>query len=220
MLQGKWFWMVVDGFGCLQMVLGGFRWFSVICSCSNYCQLRCLKFKRSTQLLGVFVVSSNNEAKVPLKQMTMFLGNSAYKVSLKRPWVGERSFVLWKLTYIALCKFSPFWLRFSPFWGIFSRISSFGLLLVGSLYSRLSIQWYSCLLKRCCNYIFQVSILSISTKVLKGNYNLWTFLKSLETSGKNQILIKEPWMYVFVKSRNFEIFSINKIMTLSKFARK
>ena len=161
------------------MVLGGFRWFSVICSCSNYCQLRCLKFKRSTQLLGVFVVSSNNEAKVPLKQMTMFLGNSAYKVSLKRPWVGERSFVLWKLTYIALCKFSPFWLRFSPFWGNFFK-DLLVWLIIG--WQVCIIGWesdkYSFLLKPCCNYIFQVSILSMSTKVMERNGNLWTFLKS------------------------------------------
>ena len=80
--------MIVDGFGCLQMVLGGFRWFSVTCSFSGYGEIPCLKFKRSRQLWGVFVVSSNNDAKVPLKQMTNFLVNSTYKVSLKKTLGG------------------------------------------------------------------------------------------------------------------------------------
>ena len=82
MFLGEWFWMIVDGFGCLQIVLGGFRWFSVICSFSSYGEIRSSKFKRSRQFWGVFVV--NNDAKVPLMQMTMFLGNSTHKVSLKK----------------------------------------------------------------------------------------------------------------------------------------
>ena len=86
MFLGEWFWMIVDGFGCLQMVLGGFRWFSVFCSFSSYREIRCLKFKRSRQLWGVLVV--NNDAKVPLKQMTKFLGNSPHKVSLKKSLGG------------------------------------------------------------------------------------------------------------------------------------
>ena len=76
--------MIVNGFGCLEMALGSFRWFSMICSFSSYVEIRCLKSKRSRQLWGVFVVSSNNNAKVSLKQMTKFLGNSAFKVSLKK----------------------------------------------------------------------------------------------------------------------------------------
>ena len=67
MFLGEWFWMVVDGFGCLQMVLGGFRCFSVICSFNSYGDIRCLKFKKSRQLCGVFVLSNNNDAKVFLK---------------------------------------------------------------------------------------------------------------------------------------------------------
>ena len=70
------FWLIVDGFGCLQMVLGGFRWFSEICSFSSCGKIRCFKFKRSRQLWEVFVLSSNNDAKVPFKEMTNFLGNS------------------------------------------------------------------------------------------------------------------------------------------------
>ena len=75
--------MTVDGFGCLQLGLGGFWWLSKIFSFSSYGEIRCFKFKRSRQLWEVFVVSSNNDAKVPLKQMTKFLGNSKYKVSPK-----------------------------------------------------------------------------------------------------------------------------------------
>ena len=80
--------MVVDGFGCLQIDLGGFRWFSEICSFSSYGEIPSFKFKRSRQLWEDFVVYSNNDAKVPLKQMTKFFGNSKYKVSLKKT-LGE-----------------------------------------------------------------------------------------------------------------------------------
>ena len=87
MFLGEWFWMVLDDSGCLQIVLDNFRWFSVIHSFSSYCEIRWLKFRRTRQLRGVFVVSSNNDAKVPLNQITKFLGNSKYKVSLKRTLV-------------------------------------------------------------------------------------------------------------------------------------
>ena len=81
MCLAGWFWMVMDGFGCLQMV-------SVICSFTSHGEIRCFKFKRSRQLWGVFVVSSNNDAKFPLKQMIKFLGNSTCKVSLKKTLGG------------------------------------------------------------------------------------------------------------------------------------
>ena len=42
--------MVVDAFGSLQMVLGGF---------SSYDETGCFKFKRSRQMMDVFVVCSN-----------------------------------------------------------------------------------------------------------------------------------------------------------------
>ena len=84
MLLGGWLRMAADGFGCLQIVLGRFRWLSEICSFRNYGKISCFKFKRSRQLWEDFVVSSNNDAKVPLKQMTKFFGNSKYKVSLKK----------------------------------------------------------------------------------------------------------------------------------------
>ena len=88
MLLHGWFWMVADGFGCLQMVLSGFRWFSEIFSFSSYGAIRCFKFKRSRQLREVFVVSSNNNTKVSLKQTTKFLGNLKYKVSLEKTLGG------------------------------------------------------------------------------------------------------------------------------------
>ena len=66
MFLGGWFWMAVDGFGCLQMVLGGFKCFSAISSFRSYGEIRCFKFKRIRQLRGIFVVSSNNDAKVLL----------------------------------------------------------------------------------------------------------------------------------------------------------
>ena len=78
----------MDGFVCLQIVLGGFRWFSDICSFSSYGEIPCFKFKRSRQLWEDFVVSSNNAAKVPFKQITKFFGNSKDKVSLKKTLGG------------------------------------------------------------------------------------------------------------------------------------
>ena len=80
--------MVVDGFGCLQIVLGGVKWFSEIRSFSSYSEICCFKFKRSRQLWEDFVVSSNNDAKIPLKQITTLFGNSKYKVSLKKTLGG------------------------------------------------------------------------------------------------------------------------------------
>ena len=44
MFLSRCVWMAVDGSGCLQMVLGGFRWFSEICSFSSYDEIRCFKF--------------------------------------------------------------------------------------------------------------------------------------------------------------------------------
>ena len=86
-----------DGFGRPQMALGGFRWPPAIGSFSNYGEIRCSEFRRSRQLWGVFVVSSNNDANVPLKQMTKFLGNSTYKVSLKKILGGWQNFCLMKI---------------------------------------------------------------------------------------------------------------------------
>ena len=105
-------------------------------------------------IFWVFVVSSSNDAKVLLKQMTKFLGDSKYKVSLKKTLGG------WKnLMKIDKCSFM--WILVSPYFGaIFWSISSFGLLL--TYYCNI-LGWvsesYSDLLKPCCNFIFQVSII-------------------------------------------------------------
>ena len=152
MFLGEWFWMVVDGFGCFQMALGGFRWFSVICSFSSYSETRCVKFKRTRQLWGVFV------PKVSLEQMTKFLGNSTY-FNIFQHISTIKHIVSLKLTYINLCKFSPFWFRFSPFWGNFFK-NLFIWLIIGWQVCILGWEYdkYSYLLKPCCNYIFRVSI--------------------------------------------------------------
>ena len=60
--------VVMVGLGCLQIVLGGFGWFSEICSFTSYGEIPCFKFKRNRQLWEDFVVSSNNDAKVPLNK--------------------------------------------------------------------------------------------------------------------------------------------------------
>ena len=57
----------------------------------------CSEPRRNRQLWGAFAVSSNNDAKVPLKQMTKFLGNSTYKVSLKKTLGGWQKFCLMKI---------------------------------------------------------------------------------------------------------------------------
>ena len=119
-----WFWVPADGFWWC-------RWFSEICSFSSCGEIRCFKYKRSRQLWGVFVVSTNNDAKVRSKQMTKFLSNSTYKVSLEKTFGGERSF-FYESWHIYLYVNSPRFDSVSPHCGaIFSRISSFGLLLVG-----------------------------------------------------------------------------------------
>ena len=74
MFLGEWFWMIGDVCGCLQMFLGGFRLFSVISSFSSNGEICFLKFKRSRQLWGVFVVFSNNDAEVPFKTNDQVFG--------------------------------------------------------------------------------------------------------------------------------------------------
>ena len=85
------------GLGWLHIVLDEFRWVWEICSFSSYGEIRCFKFKSSRQLWKAFVVSINNDAKVPLKQMTKFLGNSKYKVSLKKILCGWEKFFPMKI---------------------------------------------------------------------------------------------------------------------------
>ena len=82
------FWIVVYGFGCFQIVLGGFRRFSEMGSFSSYGEIPCFKFERSKQLWEDFAVTRKNDAKVHVKQMTTFFGNSKYKFSLKNTLFG------------------------------------------------------------------------------------------------------------------------------------
>ena len=132
-----------------------------------------------------------------------------YKVSLKKTLSGERSFVLWKLTYKALCKFFPFWLRFSAFWGNFVKdfFQWFGLLSVGrSVFKayylpNILIYWNLVLI------IFS-KFQSMSRKVMEGNDNLWTFLKKHCLCSGNfwkikYLLIQKPWIYYFVQESKF-----------------
>ena len=105
------------------VVSSGFQWLTVLVATVKLVPLNL----KEVNNYGEFSNISQQDA------MTKFLRNSAYKVSLKRPWVDERIFVLWKLTYIALSKFILFWLCFFPFWDNFFKVffQWFGLLLVG-----------------------------------------------------------------------------------------
>ena len=129
MFLGVWFWLVEDGFGCLQKVLCDW-------SFSSHGEIRALNLKE---------VSGSNDAKIPLKQMTKFLDNSSYKVSLKRSLGGWE---IWKFTYIALCEidiYSYMWIPpvltpFLPILGQFFQGSShLAYCWLAGLYSRLSI---------------------------------------------------------------------------------
>ena len=109
------------------------------------------------------------------------------------------------MTYIALCKFIPFWLRFSSFWGnffkdFFKDLAYYwlaGLYYYLYYYLLLSAKCFY-LLKPCFNYIFQVSILSISRKVMEGNDKLksWKW-KVLHKNKKSQAWIKKALFEYF-----------------------
>ena len=109
--------------------------------------------------------------------MTKFLDNSTY-INIFQHISTIQHIVSLKFTYIALCKFSPFWLRFSPFWGNFLKdlfiwlITGWQVCILGRESDK-----YSYLLKPCKLYFLSFN-LYISTKVMEGNDNLWTFLKS------------------------------------------
>ena len=80
----------------------GFLWFAVSLATVKFVALNL----KEVGNYGDFIVSSNNDAKIPLKQMIKLLGNSTYKVSLKKTLGGWEIYMysfMWKLTYIALC---------------------------------------------------------------------------------------------------------------------
>ena len=64
---------------------GGFHRFAVLVATVKR---PALNLKEVDNCVKIFVVSSNNVAKVPLKQMTKFFSNSKYKVSLKKSLGG------------------------------------------------------------------------------------------------------------------------------------
>ena len=130
MFLGGWFWMDVDGFGCLQIILCGFKWLSIIYSFTSYGEIRCFKFKSSRQLWRFFLISSNKTLRFSYNKWPSFCVIQQINFHLKWPYVGEK---FWKLTYIALCKFFPIWFPFSPFWANFFKdfVQGFGSLLVG-----------------------------------------------------------------------------------------
>ena len=126
-----------------QMALGGFRRPSEICSFSSCAEIHRFKFKRSRQLWEVFVVSSHNLAKGPLKQMAKFLGNSKYKVSLEKSLGGWEKIFLMKIDIYSFMQILPVLTLFLPILGEFFQ-GSLHLAyywLVG-LHSRLSI-WHT-----------------------------------------------------------------------------
>ena len=128
--------------------------------------------------------------------------------------MGKRSYFVWKLTYIALCRFSRFWLRSSLFWGNFFKDLLIWLIIVWQvcILGGWISEKYSYLLKPCC-YIFQVPIIF-------GHF-LKVITFALETSGKIQFwFIQERWIYFLVKNRNSEIFFSPNIMAFDKFAQK
>ena len=103
----------------------------------------------------------------------------------------------------------------SPHFGaVFSRFSSFGLLLVCKLYSRQS-SWQIVLF---IETLLELYFLSL-------NY-FWAFLKSHYLCSGNLRekskfwFIQEPWIYFLVKNQNSQIFYITNIMTHSQFSQE
>ena len=87
--------MVVESFGCFQIVLGRFRWFLEMSSFSSYGEIPCFKFKRSSQHWEDFAVSRKNDVKVPLKQIPRFPVTQNINFHLKTPCLGRRRFFLY-----------------------------------------------------------------------------------------------------------------------------
>ena len=213
----------MNGLGWLWKVLGVCRWFSGNCWFSSDNEIRCLRCKRKRQLWGLFVLSSNKDTKISLKQTIKIFGNSTHKISLKKNLGGWEKFCLMKIDIYIFMQILPVLTPPPPIFGaIFSRISSFGLLLVGrSVFKTINstIQIFLFIETLNYNYIFQVSILSISTKVMKGNDNLCAFLKSCSQEKIKFWFNREPWMCFFVKSRNSQIFYAIRIMIFGTFAQ-
>ena len=90
--------------------------------------------------MNVFVLSNNNEAKVPLKQMTKVLGNSTYNVSLKISLGRGEKFCLMKIDINSFTCSLPVLIPFLSISGQFFRGSShLPYCLLAGPYSRRSI---------------------------------------------------------------------------------
>ena len=115
---------------------------------------------------------------------------------------------------------SPRFDSVSPHFGaIFSRAYSFGLLfgwqvcILGWVSDKCSY-----LLKPCCNYVFQVSMLPISTKVMEENDNLCTFFKTSSTSSLT-LIWKPQEKSSFHLSKSYERTFLLRVEILSKIAQ-
>ena len=138
-----WLWIALGAWRWFWVASGGFQWFTVLVATVKFVAL------------NLKVVDNYGEFWWYQATMTQHIN-----FQLKRLCASEKSFFLWKLTCIALCKFSSFWLRFSPFWSNFFKdlviclMIGWQICILGWVSDK-----YSYLLKPCCNYVFQVSIL-------------------------------------------------------------
>ena len=90
--------MVVDGFGCWQIVLGGFKWFSMTYTFNDLATVKFVALNlKEVNNNGEFFNIQQQDAKVPLTQMTKFLRNSTCKVSFEKNLAGREKFCLMKI---------------------------------------------------------------------------------------------------------------------------
>ena len=135
--------------------------------------------------------------------MNKFLGTLPFKDLLKKTLGGREKLCIMKTDIYSLIQILPVLTRFSPFWGNFFKdlliwlITVLQVCILGWVSNK-----YSYLLKTCSKYIFQFSILSISTKAMGGNYNLWTSVKNITFSSK---LEKQFWFQV-IYTQNISYF--------------
>ena len=86
--------MVLGACRSFCVVSSGFQWFTVLVATGKFAFLN---LKEVNNYGGVFFNIEQQDAKVPLKQMTKFLRNSTYEVSLKKSLGGWEKFRLMKI---------------------------------------------------------------------------------------------------------------------------
>ena len=118
LLAGRSFWEVSSGF----------QWLTVLVSTVKFVALNL----KEVNNYGEFFNIQQQVSKVPLKQMTKFLRNSAYKISLKKTLGGWEKFRLLKIDIYSFMHIYPVWTPFLPILGqVFKGFyQGFGLLLV------------------------------------------------------------------------------------------